>query len=85
MAAAGDHPLARCWERLLRGFGDRHLLRPPKSHPATRGEGNGRAKTVKLLHEEERFYSVTQIGITLVSLGLGAVGGDAAYGRRPPG
>jgi putative hemolysin len=39
--------------------------------------GNKSAKTVQLLHEEpERFYSVTQIGITLVSLGLGAIGMD---------
>ena len=37
--------------------------------------GNKAAKTVQLLHKEpERFYSVTQIGITLVSLGLGATG-----------
>jgi CBS domain containing-hemolysin-like protein len=37
--------------------------------------GNGAAKIVQLLHAEpERFYSVTQIGITLVSLGLGAIG-----------
>ena len=37
--------------------------------------GNGSAKIVQVLHNEpERFYSVTQIGITLVSLGLGAVG-----------
>jgi len=37
--------------------------------------GNGSAKIVQLLHNEpERFYSVTQIGITLVSLGLGAIG-----------
>ena len=37
--------------------------------------GNGSAKIVQLLHgEPERFYSVTQIGITLVSLGLGAIG-----------
>ena len=43
-------------------------------------EGNSRAKTVKLLHEEpERFYSVTQIGITLVSLGLGAVGMETLH------
>ncbi len=43
-------------------------------------EGNGRAKTVRLLHEEpERFYSVTQIGITLVSLGLGAVGMETLH------
>ena len=37
--------------------------------------GNKAAKIVKLLHKEpERFYSVTQIGITLVSLALGAIG-----------
>ncbi|MBK6886902.1 MAG: HlyC/CorC family transporter [Tetrasphaera sp.] len=43
-------------------------------------DGNGRAKTVRLLHEEpERFYSVTQIGITLVSLGLGAVGMETLH------
>jgi CBS domain containing-hemolysin-like protein len=37
--------------------------------------GNRSAKIVQLLHNEpERFYSVTQIGITLVSLGLGAIG-----------
>ena len=37
--------------------------------------GNGAAKIVQVLHNEpERFYSVTQIGITLVSLGLGAIG-----------
>ena len=37
--------------------------------------GNKAAKTVQLLHKEpERFYSVTQIGITLVSLALGAIG-----------
>lgn len=37
--------------------------------------GNKSAKIVQLLHHEpERFYSVTQIGITLVSLGLGAIG-----------
>jgi CBS domain containing-hemolysin-like protein len=37
--------------------------------------GNGSARIVQLLHNEpERFYSVTQIGITLVSLGLGAIG-----------
>lgn len=39
--------------------------------------GNKAAQTVQLLHQEpERFYSVTQIGITLVSLGLGAIGMD---------
>ncbi|HHH38196.1 MAG TPA: HlyC/CorC family transporter [Sedimenticola sp.] len=37
--------------------------------------GNKSAHTVQLLHSEpERFYSVTQIGITLVSLALGAIG-----------
>ncbi|MBL8420846.1 MAG: HlyC/CorC family transporter [Dechloromonas sp.] len=37
--------------------------------------GNKSAKTVEMLHNEpERFYSVTQVGITLVSLGLGAIG-----------
>lgn len=37
--------------------------------------GNKAAKTVEMLHNEpERFYSVTQVGITLVSLGLGAFG-----------
>ncbi len=37
--------------------------------------GHKAAKVVQLLHHEpERFYSVTQIGITLVSLGLGAIG-----------
>ena len=37
--------------------------------------GNKSAKIVQLLHKEpERFYSVTQIGITLVSLALGAIG-----------
>jgi len=37
--------------------------------------GNKSAKTVEILHNEpERFYSVTQVGITLVSLGLGAIG-----------
>ncbi len=39
------------------------------------GTGNKAAKIVQLLHNEpERFYSVTQIGITLVSLALGAIG-----------
>ncbi len=39
------------------------------------GMGNKSAKIVQVLHNEpERFYSVTQIGITLVSLGLGAIG-----------
>ena len=37
--------------------------------------GNNSAKIVQVLHNEpERFYSVTQIGITLVSLALGAIG-----------
>ena len=37
--------------------------------------GNRSAKIVQVLHNEpERFYSVTQIGITLVSLALGAIG-----------
>ena len=37
--------------------------------------GNKSAKIVQVLHDEpERFYSVTQIGITLVSLALGAIG-----------
>lgn len=37
--------------------------------------GNKSAKIVQILHDEpERFYSVTQIGITLVSLALGAIG-----------
>ncbi|WP_374682942.1 hemolysin family protein [Accumulibacter sp.] len=37
--------------------------------------GDKRAARVEMLHDEpERFYSVTQVGITLVSLGLGAVG-----------
>ena len=37
--------------------------------------GNKSAKMVQVLHDEpERFYSVTQIGITLVSLALGAIG-----------
>lgn len=37
--------------------------------------GNSAASVVQQLHSQpERFYSVTQIGITLVSLGLGAIG-----------
>jgi len=37
--------------------------------------GNKSAKIVQVLHNEpERFYSVTQIGITMVSMGLGAIG-----------
>ncbi len=39
------------------------------------GSGSQSAKIVQVLHDQpERFYSVTQIGITLVSLGLGAIG-----------
>ena len=39
------------------------------------GTGSQSAKMVQVLHNQpERFYSVTQIGITLVSLGLGAIG-----------
>jgi len=38
-------------------------------------DGDRSAARVEMLHNEpERFYSVTQVGITLVSLGLGAVG-----------
>jgi putative hemolysin len=48
-------------------------------------EGDKRAQTVELLHKEpERFYSVTQIGITLVSLGLGAVGMEAMHRVTDP-
>ncbi len=37
--------------------------------------GDGAALIVQILHNQpERFYSVTQVGITLVSLGLGAIG-----------
>ncbi|MBF0369445.1 MAG: HlyC/CorC family transporter [Magnetococcales bacterium] len=40
--------------------------------------GDERAKIVKLLHDEPtRFYAVTQIGITLVSMALGYIGMDA--------
>jgi CBS domain containing-hemolysin-like protein len=40
-------------------------------------QGNRAAARVQRLHQEpERFYSVTQIGITLVSLALGALGMD---------
>ncbi len=39
------------------------------------GSGSKAARIVQVLHDQpERFYSVTQIGITLVSLGLGAIG-----------
>lgn len=38
-------------------------------------EGNSSARIVQMLHANpERFYSVTQIGITLMSLALGAIG-----------
>ncbi len=38
-------------------------------------QGNKTANVVQVLHAEpERFYSVTQIGITLMSLALGAIG-----------
>lgn len=38
-------------------------------------EGNSSARLVQELHAEpERFYSVTQVGITLMSLALGALG-----------
>ncbi|WP_130472351.1 hemolysin family protein [Candidatus Magnetaquicoccus inordinatus] len=40
-------------------------------------QGSKAADRVQKLHQEpERFYSVTQIGITLVSLALGAIGMD---------
>ncbi|MBF0369842.1 MAG: HlyC/CorC family transporter [Magnetococcales bacterium] len=40
--------------------------------------GDKRAAVVKLLHDEPtRFYAVTQIGITLVSMALGYIGMDA--------
>lgn len=39
------------------------------------GTGSKSARIVQVLHDQpERFYSVTQIGITIVSLGLGAIG-----------
>ena len=38
-------------------------------------EGDSSARIVQMLHANpERFYSVTQIGITLMSLALGAIG-----------
>lgn len=43
------------------------------------------ARVQKLHHEPERFYSVTQIGITLVSLGLGAIGMDTLAQIMDPG
>ncbi len=48
--------------------------------------GDKRAKIVKLLHDEPtRFYAVTQIGITLVSMALGYIGMDAFKELLSPG
>jgi len=48
--------------------------------------GNRNAQAVQLLHRQpERFYSVTQIGITLVSLALGAIGITTITGITEPG
>ena len=48
--------------------------------------GDKNAKIVEKLHNEpERFYSVTQVGITLVSLGLGAVGMETISTLMDPG
>ncbi|MBF0309999.1 MAG: HlyC/CorC family transporter [Magnetococcales bacterium] len=48
--------------------------------------GDKGAKMVKLLHEEPtRFYAVTQIGITLVSMALGYIGMDAFKELMSPG
>ncbi|MEO5332619.1 MAG: hemolysin family protein [Magnetococcus sp. YQC-5] len=48
--------------------------------------GDKNAKIVKLLHEEPtRFYAVTQIGITLVSMALGYIGMDAFKELLAPG
>ncbi len=48
--------------------------------------GDERAKVVKLLHDEPtRFYAVTQIGITLVSMALGYIGMDAFRELLQPG
>ncbi|MBF0612894.1 MAG: HlyC/CorC family transporter [Magnetococcales bacterium] len=48
--------------------------------------GSKSAMRVQQLHlEPERFYSVTQIGITLVSLGLGAIGMDTLNKIMEPG
>ncbi|MBF0383008.1 MAG: DUF21 domain-containing protein [Magnetococcales bacterium] len=48
--------------------------------------GNERAKIVQLLHEEPtRFYAVTQIGITLVSMALGYIGMDTFKMLLAPG
>ncbi|MEO5363949.1 MAG: hemolysin family protein [Magnetococcus sp. DMHC-8] len=49
-------------------------------------QGNRSAARVQKLHQEpERFYSVTQIGITLVSLALGAIGMDTLDQILAPG
>ena len=49
-------------------------------------DGDKRAARVEMLHNEpERFYSVTQVGITLVSLGLGAVGMETISTLTDPG
>lgn len=48
--------------------------------------GNKKAQIVKLLHDEPtRFYAVTQIGITLVSMALGYIGMDAFKELMSPG
>ncbi|MBF0454288.1 MAG: HlyC/CorC family transporter [Magnetococcales bacterium] len=48
--------------------------------------GDERAKIVKLLHDEPtRFYAVTQIGITLVSMALGYIGMDTFKVLLSPG
>jgi putative hemolysin len=48
--------------------------------------GNDRAKIVQLLHDEPtRFYAVTQIGITLVSMALGYIGMDTFKVLLAPG
>ncbi|MBF0295189.1 MAG: HlyC/CorC family transporter [Magnetococcales bacterium] len=48
--------------------------------------GDKNAQIVKLLHEEPtRFYAVTQIGITLVSMALGYIGMDAFKELMAPG
>jgi CBS domain containing-hemolysin-like protein len=48
--------------------------------------GNRSARVVQTLHNEpERFYSVTQIGITLVSLALGAIGMETVGHLLDPG
>ena len=49
-------------------------------------QGSKAAMRVQKLHQEpERFYSVTQIGITLVSLALGAIGMDTLDQIMEPG